>query len=335
MRLFRQYHDIPEACRGAVVAMGNFDGFHRGHQAVIAEAGDLADQLGVPLAILTMEPHPRQFFNPSSEPFRLTPFRAKANYMRVFGVDVLVVLHFDQKLVTMSAQDFVLDVLKDGLGAVHVVVGYDYRFGQGRGGGVEVLGWMGKMEGFGVTIVAPIDQDGTDIPYSSSLIREALEGGQARKAAQLLGHWWSIDGHVEKGDRRGNTINFPTINLPMGEYLHPKLGVYAVRVVIGEGSFTGTYNGVANIGRRPTFAKQDIILEAHLFDFSGDIYGTHVQVEIVDFIRPEKKFDGLESLKAQIIQDSQTARTILARPENMRELLMPPRLPRGLRTGRQ
>lgn len=331
MRLYRQYHDIPEACRGAVVAMGNFDGFHRGHQAVIAEAGDLADRLGAPLGVLTTEPHPRNFFNPEIKPFRLTPFRAKVNYMRTFGVDVLTVLHFDKTLASLSAQDFVLEVLKRGLGARHVVVGYDYRFGQGRGGGVDVLRWMGEMEDFGVTVVAPVEQEGAGTPYSSSRIREALEAGQARAAAQLLGHWWSIDGHVAQGDKRGRTIDFPTINLPMDEYLKPRLGVYAVRAVVTEGPQAGVYNGVANIGCRPTFAKEDITLEAHLFDFSGDIYGTHVQVEIVDFIRPETKFDGLASLKAQIARDCDSARAILARPQNTRELLTAPRLPRALR----
>lgn len=335
MRVFRNYHEIPEACRGGVVAMGNFDGFHLGHQAVIAEAGDLADRLGVPLVVLTTEPHPRNFFNPDLEPFRLTPFRARVGYMQAFGVDALVVLHFDKGLASLSAQDFVLKVLKGGLGAVHVVVGYDYRFGRGRGGGVDVLRWMGGMEDFGVTVVAPVEQGDSGGPYSSSRIREALEGGRAQEAARLLGHWWSIDGHVTEGDRRGNTIGFPTINLPMGEYLRPKLGVYAVRAVIAEGPCAGCYNGVANIGRRPTFAKEEVNLEVHLFDFSGDIYGMHVQVEIVDFIRPEIKFDGLESLKAQIARDSEAARQVLAKPENRRELLMPPRLPRAARVSWQ
>jgi riboflavin kinase/FMN adenylyltransferase len=329
MRLFRQYHDIPEDCRGAVVAMGNFDGFHRGHQAVIGEAGDLADRLGAPLAVLTTEPHPRLYFNPATEPFLLTPFRSKVNYMRAFGVDVLAVLHFDKALANLSAQDFVLDVLKGGLGARHVVVGYDYRFGQGRGGGADVLRWMGKMEDFGVTVMAPVEQKGAEIPFSSSRIREALKEGRAPAAAELLGHWWTIDGHVTVGDRRGRTIDFPTLNLPMSEYVHPKLGVYAVRAVVNEGPFAGVYDGVANIGARPTFAKQDIILEAHLFDFSGDIYGIHVQVEIVDFIRAELKFDGLATLKAQIAKDCDTARVLLKRPENRRDRLMPPRLIRA------
>ena len=331
MRLFRHYLEIPEECRGGVVAMGNFDGFHRGHQAVIAKAGDLADRLGVPLVVLTTEPHPRHFFNPDLAQFRLTPFRAKANYLRHFGVDVLTVLHFDKDLAGLAAQDFVLKVLKGGLGAVHVVVGYDYRFGRGRGGGVDVLRWMGETEGFGVTVVAPVELEDNGVPYSSSYIRETLQAGQVLLAAQLLGHWWAIDGHVATGDRRGNSIGFPTINLPMSEYLCPKFGVYAVRVEIGEGPFAGVYNGVANIGRRPTFAKEDVILEAHLFDFSGDIYDTHVVVEIVDFIRAEVKFDGIDSLKAQIARDCETAHALLARPENRRELWAAPRLPRGSR----
>jgi riboflavin kinase/FMN adenylyltransferase len=335
MRIFRQYHDIPEECRGAVVAMGNFDGFHLGHQTVIAEAGDLADRLGVPLAVLTTEPHPRNFFRPDLESFRLTPFRTKAHHLQVFGVDVLMVLHFDKILAGMPAEQFVLDVLIGGMGAAHVVVGYDYRFGRGRGGGTDVLRWMGGMEGFGVTVMQPVMQggvqDGEQIPYSSSLIREALQNGEPRQAATLLGHWWSVEGLVLHGDKRGGTIGCPTLNLSMEEYLKPKLGVYAVRAVIGEGAGGVIYNGVANIGRRPTFDKTEVILEAHLFDYAGDLYGAHAQIEIVDFIRAEAKFDGLASLKAQIAEDCESAREMLARPGNRRGLLMPPRLPGSFR----
>lgn len=335
MRIFRHYRDIPASCRGAVVAMGNFDGFHRGHQAVIAEAGHLARRLGVPLAVLTTEPHPRNFFNPDLEPFRLTPFASKSRHLEAFGVDVLVVLSFDAALAHMSAQDFVLDVLKGGLGVSHVVVGYDYRFGQGRGGGVDVLRWMGEMEDFGVTVMPPIGQQGALAPgdnlaFSSSKIREALKAGDVRAATRALGHWWSIEAGVSQGDRRGRTIDFPTINLPLDEYMKPRLGVYAVRVNLAEGPHAGCYDGVANIGRRPTFDGEDIVLEAHIFNFSGDIYGVHAQVEIVDFIRPEMKFDGLQSLKAQIAKDCETARELLARPENLRDQLPTPRLDNAL-----
>ena len=307
--------------------MGNFDGVHRGHQAVIGEAGDLASRLDAPLAVLTTEPHPRNFFQANVEPFRLTPFRAKAHHLEAFGVDVMVVLHFDKTLAGMTAQDFVLDVLLGGLGAHHVVVGYDYRFGKGRGGGVDVLRWMGLMEDFGVTVMAPIGREAkgcNSMAYSSSSIREALKNGRPRAAAAALGHWWTIDGQIVQGDRRGRTIGFPTINIAMTEYIKPLLGVYAVRVMIADGPHAGLYNAVANIGRRPTFGRKDVILEAHLLDFTGDLYGRHAHVEVVDFIRPEMKFAGLDALKPQIARDCEAARELLARTPNARDALSPP-----------
>ncbi len=336
MRIFRQYQNIPDECRGTVVALGNFDGFHRGHQAVIAAAADVADRLGKPLGVVTMEPHPRRYFKPDSKPFRLTPFRAKAHHLQVFGVDVLTVLHFDASLSHMSAQDFVLKVLIEGLGVTHVVTGYDYRFGKGRGGGVDVLSWMGLMEGYGLTIVEPVSVgrketgDSTEKVYSSSIIRKMIEDGKVRDAASMLGHWWTIDGIVTKGEQRGRKMAFPTINLPMTEYLEPRLGVYAVRVHISEGPDEGCYNAVANIGLRPTFGHDTVILEAHILDLSADLYGLHVEIELVDFIRPEQKFDGLESLKQQIAKDCVKAAGLLARADNQRDLLPSPRLARGI-----
>lgn len=313
MRFFRHYSDLPTAARGGVVALGNFDGFHKGHQSVVGAAGEVADLLGAPLNVLTTEPHPRRYFNPEGASFRLSSLRTKAHCMDVFGVDNFFVLPFDAELAGTPAQDFVLDVLVDGLGVTHAVAGYDYRFGKGRGGGGDVLRWMGLMEDFGVTIVDPVTYEGEGEAYSSSRIRNALRQGRVRDATSLLGHWWTIEGHVMGGDRRGRTIGFPTANLSMGDYLEPAFGVYAVRVEIEEGE-RPVYGGVANIGRRPTFDKDDVTLEVFLFDFDADLYGKILVVEIVDFIRPEQKFDGLDALKAQIAADYDTARALLEDP---------------------
>jgi len=313
MRILRHLDAVPEECRGAVVTLGNFDGFHRGHQAVLIEAAKIADRLGAPLCVLTQEPHPRTFFRPGQPPFRLSSLRAKANYLEEFGVDVLVVLHFDANLAGTLAQDFVTDVLVERLGVRHVVVGYDYRFGKGRGGGTGVLMHMAEMEGFGVTVVEPSKAGGTI--HSSTAIRDALTEGRPYDAAALLGHWWAIDGRVQEGDKRGRTIGFPTANLPIDELLQPKLGVYAVRVRIEDGPEKGRHDGVANIGIRPTIGTEHVLFEIHLIDFDGDLYGRHLHAEIVEFIRPEQKFAGLDALKSQIAKDAETARRILADPK--------------------
>ncbi|MCJ9428462.1 bifunctional riboflavin kinase/FAD synthetase [Kordiimonas marina] len=331
MRLFRHINEVTSSDRGSVVALGNFDGFHRGHQVVIGEAGRLAREMGVNLTVVVTEPHPISFFAPNKPPFRLTPFRERSQLLEQFGVDQLLVLPFDQDLAAMSAQDFVTDILLDGLGAYHVCVGYDYRFGKGRGGGTDVLAWMGEMEGFGLSVIRAVTvglEGYAGEVYSSTLVRQALQAGEARKAAALLGHWWSINGRVTSGDKRGRTIGFNTANVELGESLEPKLGVYAVRVHI-EGD-DRILTGVANIGRRPTFDKRDVLLEVHLFDFDEDLYERHLRVELVAFLRPEQKFDGLDALKAQIARDCKVAKVVLAEPENARDRLEPPTLDRYL-----
>ena len=225
-------------------------------------------------------------------------------------LSLLAALPFDHNLAEKSAPDFVLDVLVYGLHVTHVVAGYDFRFGKGRSGDAAVLRYMGEMEGFGVTIVDEIQGDGE--AYGSTRIRNLLKDGKPREAARLLGHWWRVETHVIKGDQRGRTIGFPTANLALEDHLQPAFGVYAVRISIQDGAHAGTYHGVANVGRRPTFDKTDVLLEVHIFDFDADIYGAHAAVDFIQFIRPEMKFDGLDSLKAQIAKDSQTARDILA-----------------------
>lgn len=326
MQVIRHYRDIAGDARGAVVAIGNFDGVHRGHQAVVARAASLADEMGVPLGVLVFEPHPREYFNAKAPTFRLTSFHSKARLLERLGVDILYALTFDAAMAKMSAPDFVLDVLVKGLGALHVVVGYDFAFGRNRAGDVGVLGWMGLMEGFGLTVVEPIVRPGEEgvqgQVFSSTLIREHIQAGRMRAAADLLGHWWSVEGHVKRGDQRGRTIGFPTINVGLEDYILPAFGVYAVWVELpavpdgaGVRHPTGLYPGVANVGRRPTFDKTDVLLEVHLLGFSGDLYGRPVRVSFVEHLRPERKFDALASLKAQIEADSRAAASLLADPE--------------------
>lgn len=331
MRLLRHINELTSEHRGTVVALGNFDGFHRGHQVVIGEAGRLAREMGLLLTVVVTEPHPVSFFAPHVSAFRLTPFRERAMLLEQFGVDQLLVLPFDKELAQMSAQDFVTDILVAGLDTKHVFVGYDYRFGKGRGGGTDVLAWMGEMEGFGLSVVRAVTvglEGYAGEVYSSTLVRKALQNGEARKAAALLGHWWTINGRVTEGDQRGRTIGFPTANIELGESLEPKLGVYAVRVKV-EGR-DQILSGVANIGKRPTFDKRDVLMEVHLFDFNEDIYDQHLRVQLVAFLRSEQKFNGLEDLKAQIERDGTVARVVLAEPENARGRLGSPTLDRYL-----
>ncbi len=310
MHVFRHFENLPDEVRGASVAVGNFDGVHLGHQAVIGEAGRVARDQGIPWAVLSFEPHPRSLFTTDQEPFRLTPFRIKARHVEALGVDNMIVLHFDHEFAGLSADDFVKKVLVKGLGARHVVSGYDFVFGHKRAGNCELLLHKGKEEGFDFTCVSAVD-DGETI-YSSTRVRRCLKAGDPRGAANLLGRPFEIEGRVEHGDARGRTIGFPTANLHLGEYLRPALGVYAVRAGIDEGADTRWLEGVANFGNRPTFDKKDTIFEVHLFDFDGDLYGRHLRIALVDFLREEKKFDGLDDLKAQIALDSDNARQILA-----------------------
>jgi riboflavin kinase/FMN adenylyltransferase len=294
--------------------MGNFDGLHRGHALLIGRARDLARAQGRPTGVLTFEPHPRGVFVPAAEPFRLTPFRVKERELARLGVDLLFVQHFDAAFAAKSAEDFLSEVILGAIGASHVVVGWDCTFGKGRRGSPELLRAIGRERGFGVTVIEPI-RGADDLVYSSTLIRELLKAGKPREAAALLGRYWEIDGRVAVGDRRGRTIGFPTANLGLGDYLRPAFGVYAVRVS-GDGPddpFAGhTVEGVANLGLRPTVGTPEPRLEAHLFDVDLDLYGRHLRVALVDFIRPEQKFSGLDALRAQIAADARRARAILA-----------------------
>ena len=311
LRIFRHSSGLPADARASAVAIGNFDGVHLGHQAVIGTAVEKARTLGAPPAVLTFEPHPRMLFKPESEPFRLTPLRPKAHVLEELGVELLVVLAFDHALSQKSAEDFVAEVLVAGMAVSHVVVGADFVFGHDRLGTVDRLAEMGGRAGFGVTALKPVGgPDGT--VYSSTAVRKALQGGEPRRAAALLGRPWEIEGRVEHGDARGRQLGFPTANVGLGDSLRPAFGVYAVEAGIDHGTRTEWHSGVANLGRRPTVAGLVERLEVHLFDFDGDLYGRHLRVRLIEFLRPEKKFDGLDALRAQIARDSAQARAILA-----------------------
>lgn len=310
MRLIRHYEGVPAEARGAVVALGNFDGVHLGHQAVIRQADEIARSRKAPLAVLTFEPHPRTFFRPQDPPFRLTPFRIKTRHLQALGIDYAYDLVFDSGMASKSAETFVTEVLVEGFGVAHVVVGYDFCFGKGRGGNASLLTEFGGRHGFGVTSVAAA-RGGTGPAYSSTLVRELLCAGNPRGAAATLGRPWEIEGRVEHGDARGRQLGFPTANVALGEYLQPKLGVYAVMAADDAAVEKRWIHGVANLGIRPTVGGTRVQLEVHLFDFSGDLYGRHLRVALIDFIRAEMKFGGLDALKAQIAADSAEARRML------------------------
>jgi len=312
MRILRHPSVLDPADRGAVVAVGNFDGVHLGHQAVVAYTGEEARRGGAKLAVLTFEPHPYQVFHPQVPPFRLTPFRAKAHRIAALGVDLLVVLHFDLELAKVSAEDFVRKILVEGVAARHVVVGYDFHFGNRRRGTPALLQELGAQSGFAVSVLQPVSAAAGEI-YSSTTIRQHLTAGAPRQAAALLGRPFEIEGRVETGDRRGRTIGFPTANVSLGDYLRPAGGVYAVRVAIeaADGALDW-HDGVANLGTRPTVGGSDLRLEAHLFDFAGDLYGRHLRVALIEHLRPELKFSGLDALKTQIAEDATRARAVLA-----------------------
>ena len=310
MKLIRDYRGLDAPDRGAAVAMGNFDGVHLGHQAVMALAHAAAGELGTPFGVITFEPHPRAFFAPGSPPFRLTTAEARAARMAKLGVEVLYELAFDRALAALEPEAFVQDVLVDGLGVRFVAVGADFRFGRGRSGDVDTLKTLGAAAGFGVA-VAPLVCDHVG-DYSSTAIREALAAGEPRRAARILGHWHRIQGRVAHGQKRGRELGFPTINLSL-EGLHlPRFGVYAVTVDVLAGPHRGRYGGAASIGIRPTFDGEKPNLEVYLLDFAGDLYGAEVSIGLVDFLRPELRFESAEALVAQMARDVDEVRARLA-----------------------
>lgn len=307
--VFDHWQRTPADWKGGVVALGNFDGVHKGHQALLRHAAERAGALDAALVALTFEPHPRRFFVADTGPFRLTLLPAKTRLLAEHKVQAVLAQRFDAAFAAVTADAFVDDVLLSGLGARHVVCGYDFTFGVRRTGNVEKLRQLGAARGFGVSVLDPVTREGEI--YSSTRIREALRAGWPSEAAELLGHAWEIEGVVEQGDRRGRTIGFPTANVALGEHLRPRFGVYAVRALIAGDGEQRWRSGVANLGKRPTVGKLQENFEVHLFDFAADLYGKVMRVQIVDFIRPEMKFAGLDQLKAQIGADGEAARKIL------------------------
>ena len=307
MRIYRQAKSLLRQHRGAVIAVGNFDGVHRGHRTVIGEAGTIAASAGLPWGVLTFEPHPCAVFQPDVAPFRLSPFRGKASEIAALGVDFMIAQRFDMDFSKQSAADFVQAYLVETLQVHHVVAGYDFKFGHQRQGSCETLLSEGKKFDFGFTVVAAASDDGGGL-YSSSRCRELIARGDMRAAANVLARPFAISGRVQGGDKRGRTIGFPTANLGLGSYIHPAFGVYAVRVSMPDGTVV---KGVANLGMRPTFDGTAPRLEVHLFDFDADIYDMRISVALLEMIRAEKKFYGLDALKAQIALDCEKAREIL------------------------
>lgn len=305
MRIIRDYQFTRPPDRGASVAIGNFDGVHRGHLSVI----DLARRAEAPLGILTFEPHPREFFAPAAPPFRLMSPEARAARLAKLGVDVLYELNFNHALAGLSPEEFCARVLRDGLGLSHAVVGADFCFGHKRAGTAKDLVRFGREMGFDVTI-APLLQEGT-AQVSSTAIRQALSDGKPELAAEMLGHWHRIAGPVVGGEQRGRTLGFPTANMDLTGLHLPAFGVYAVLVDVIDGPHKGSYRGAASLGVRPQFAGEKPNLETHLFDFSGDLYGAHLSVGLVDYLRPEGTFASQDAFVGQMQADCASAREIL------------------------
>ena len=298
---------VPERFRGGIVALGNFDGFHLGHQAVVGRAIALARAAGRPALVATFDPHPVRHFRPETPPFRLTTLDQRERLFAEAGADALVVFNFDAALAAQSAVDFVDDRLLDKLGTGGVVTGADFTFGKDKGGNVDVLAELGLKNGFSVETVGPVALDGA--PVSSSRIRDLLKAGDPRGAAALLTRPFAVAGVVQHGDKVGRTIGYPTANLDMGTYLRPAYGIYAVRGRLPDGR---VLDGAANLGIRPTFDPPKELLEPYFFDFNEDLYGQAIEVELIDYLRPEAKFGSLEALTEQMEADCARARVVLA-----------------------
>ncbi|MFY9288877.1 MAG: bifunctional riboflavin kinase/FAD synthetase [Alphaproteobacteria bacterium] len=302
-------HPQAAPLKGGVIALGNFDGVHRGHQAVVKTAIDKAQGMGVPSCVLTLEPHPRSVFKPNIPPFRLTPEATKIRLLRSLGIDNVIVLPFTKEFSMLDPRVFVEKILMEDCGAQHIIAGFDFVFGHDRGGNMQNLrSWLAPHN-IGVTEVTPF-RDVKGEVMSSSRTREALQAGDLKTAENILGRPWAICGVIQPGAQRGRELSVPTANISLGEHLRPRFGVYAVNAgPVGQSS---RYQGVANIGIRPTVDGKTELLEFHLFNFDGDIYGQDWQVELIDFIRPEQAFSDLEALRQQIMLDIESAKARLA-----------------------
>lgn len=308
MLILRHPHHCPPAMKHSVIALGNFDGVHKGHQQVINTARRIAAEEALPSAVMTFEPHPVSVFKAEASAMRITPFRMKALQIQALLVDSLCVLQFSEQFSQLTAEQFVWQILVDAMKIRHIVVGEDFNFGRNRSGNAVFLKQMAAEYGFGVSCVKQVIEAGQ--VCSSSNIRQCIRQGKMEEAAQLLGHHYTLTGKVHAGDKRGRLLGFPTANIQLHkEQLRPLYGVYAVKISLNEGEYW--YNGVANLGQRPSFTSPEERFEVHIFGFDGDIYDKRVQVKFLKYLRPEQQFSGLEALKAQIVQDSTQAQTIL------------------------
>jgi riboflavin kinase/FMN adenylyltransferase len=305
--LIRGLHNLRSAHRGCVATIGNFDGVHLGHQAVFAALRERATAAGLPATVITFEPQPLEFFRPDQAPARLTRLREKLEAIAACGIDRVLLVRFNREFAAITAPAFVRDTLVDCLGLRHLFVGDDFRFGRDRAGDFGLLRDMGREHGFSVESLATVALDGERV--SSTRVREALQRGDVDRAAAFLGRRYRICGRVGHGHKRGRTIGFPTMNVPLLRRSTPLRGVFAVEVI---GLGATALPGVANIGNRPTLAGDDrLLLEVHLFDYEADLYGRHVEVDFIEHIRDEHKFDSFDALRAQIQRDAEQARRIL------------------------
>ncbi len=310
MRTLTFWDGLKSDDRGASAAIGNFDGVHLGHRTVIDIARAHAKSLKAPLGIVTFEPHPREFFAPDAPPFRLMNAETRANRLEKLGVERLYQLRFNGVLAGLGPKAFTRDVIADGLGLTHVIVGADFRFGKDRAGTAVDLENLGKSIGFDVTIADLVANDLGEV--SSTNIRKALSEGRPADAAAMLGHWHRIDGEVYGGDQRGRALDYPTANMSINRLHPPKFGIYAVKVDVLTGPNAGSYGGAASVGIRPMFGDNKPNLETYLIDFDGDLYGEHLSIAFVEYLRPEANFDSLDALVVQMDEDCARAREILA-----------------------
>ena len=297
---------MPTDLRGSVVALGNFDGFHLGHQAVAGEAIAQAKAARRPAIVATFDPHPVRYFVPDAAPFRLTSLDQRQHLFAAAGADAMLVFDFDASLAATTAEDFIAKLLVEHLGVSAVVTGEDFTFGRSRGGNIDVLRESGAAHGLGCTAMGPVSDDEGVI--SSSRIRDALQAGDCDTATRLLTRPFSVEGVVQHGDKNGRLLGFPTANIDMGNYLRPRYGIYAVKGRLPDGR---VLDGAANLGIRPSFDPPKELLEPHFFDFAEDIYGQCIEVEFHAFIRGEAKFDSMDALRAQMAKDCDEARQIL------------------------
>jgi riboflavin kinase/FMN adenylyltransferase len=307
MDIVRSRRDVPVKLKGAVVAIGNFDGVHRGHQHVLNEAVRIAEKEGRRAGAVVFEPHPREFFSPDTPFFRLTPLPLKLELLAVLSLDQTFVIEFDRALASLSAEAFAAEVVSKSLGASHVVVGHDFSYGKGRTGTTAELAALGRDLGFGVDVVAPVGDDG--VIFSSSRIRDHLRQGEIGEAAEQLGYWWRVRGKVGEGAGRGKGMGFPTLNLKLAPGQDVRHGIYAMRV-----DHDGRhYHAAGYVGRRPTFGEGEPVLEAYLLDFAGDLYGQEVEAEFVAFLRPDETFATPAALAEQMRHDCDQARAVLVK----------------------